>query len=71
MIRKTGLLLVVMVLFALQPAMAQQEPKGAHMEFDAENYDFGKIEADSVVYHVFTFRNTGTDTLKVRGVRSS
>ena len=44
---------------------------GARMKFDHVRHDFGNIKQGEVVDHVFRFKNTGSDTLKVNRVYTS
>jgi hypothetical protein len=49
---------------------AQNQPQGKSvgLAFNQESYDFGRITPDSVLYHVFHFKNTGTDTVHIYNV---
>ncbi len=64
---------VVIVIIGLINVSAQNKPdiKGATIQFEEESHNFGKVSPDSIVYHVFDFKNTGDDTLKIFRVGSS
>jgi hypothetical protein len=47
------------------------ENSGPRMTFDEKDYDFGDIVSGEVAEHVYTFENTGTDTLRIATVYSS
>ena len=52
---------------------SQEKPPadGPRIEFSESKYDFGEVGQDKVLEHVFVFRNTGTDTLRIHRVKSS
>jgi len=60
------LLLVLFIAF-----LTAGEPEGPQMHFAEERHDFGQVEGDTLLTHVFTFENTGEDTLRIYRVRSS
>lgn len=41
------------------------------MEFESTNHDFGSIEGDAVVTHIFKFKNTGTLPLQITKATAS
>ena len=41
------------------------------IEFAATDFNFGEVEAGTKIEHVFAFKNTGDDLLKIEKVRSS
>ncbi len=43
----------------------------AKLVFEEENYDFGEVNNDTVLTHVFKFENSGTDTLFIKSVKGS
>lgn len=63
---------LMLLLLAFSASYCQDSllSKGAKIEFKEETFDFGLIKADSTYYYVFYFKNTGTDTLKIQGVRA-
>ncbi len=48
----------------------EPEP-GPVLIFSETSYDFGTIRKDTVVTHIFTFSNMGTDTLFIKRVTGS
>ena len=65
-------LVAVMVLFqGILLAQNTVPTSDAILVFAEEKYDFGEVPNDTVLTHVFKFRNTGTDTLFIKGVRGS
>jgi len=44
------------------------ERTGPALVFSETTYDFGILQSDSVVSHIFTFRNTSEDTIKINRV---
>jgi hypothetical protein len=68
---KTVFLFSVLLIFLLTLPLAAGEPEGPHMYFAEERHDFGQIEGDTLLTHVFKFENTGDDTLRIYRVRSS
>jgi hypothetical protein len=51
----------------------QSKPAGPqpHLEVSEEGHDFGTIEPDEVLEHVFSIRNTGEATLNIEGFNTS
>jgi len=45
--------------------------KGPVIKTDEDTYNFGPIKQGDVVTHVFTVRNTGSDTLKISNTQAS
>ena len=41
------------------------------LEFDHTEYDFGSVNSDTAVTHVYTFRNVSSDTIKINKVGTS
>ena len=35
------------------------------LKFDVEQFDFGEIDEGQLVNHIYRFRNTGNDTLRI------
>jgi len=52
---------------------AQNEPaiQKSHLKFTEDSFDFGVLTTDSLVTHVFNFKNTGPDTIEIHNVGSS
>jgi hypothetical protein len=50
---------------------SDDENAGPRMTFAEKDYDFGDIISGEVAEHVYTFQNTGTDTLRIATVYSS
>ncbi len=44
--------------------------EGPIIDFEYKLHDYGEVEKGDVISHSFTFKNTGTDTLEIREVRS-
>lgn len=68
-IRKTSLLLFVASLLIL--ASCDKKEKVAEMDFEHEEFDFGKIKQGDKVVHDFKFSNTGQADLKITDARGS
>jgi len=67
-----SVLLICLLMFFLSTLSAQDNrktPSDAKIEFTEEAFDFGLMQPDSMYYHVFEFKNPGTDTLRIVGVR--
>ena len=60
--------LVVCGLVTMLAAQNQPQEKSFGLTFDQESYDFGWITPDSILYHVFHFKNVGTDTIHIYNV---
>ncbi|MCK4558390.1 MAG: DUF1573 domain-containing protein [Calditrichia bacterium] len=43
----------------------------AKIVFEEEEFDFGEVNNDTVLTHVFKFENSGTDTLFIKNVQGS
>lgn len=52
---------------------AQNQPrvKSVGLAFDQDFYDFGRITPDSVLYHVFHFKNVAADTIYIYNVSAT
>lgn len=61
---------ISLILFMLSCSDIPREP-GARLVFEEEIYEFGEIEEGVVLTHVFNFKNTGADTLKISRVRGT
>jgi hypothetical protein len=71
---KLNILTLVATIGFIAPALAQTNPAtipGARIEFAATDFDFGKVDAGTLVKHEFIFTNTGDQTLEVTTVRPS
>lgn len=70
-----GAMSVLLVLgFLLISGRAADVPpfgQGPKIQFDEQEWNFGKIHDGDIVDHVFVFRNTGSDTLHILDVRAS
>lgn len=66
------IILPVMFFLLLSNVCAQTDSTevGPKITFDETEFDFGEIEAGATAEHVFAFRNTGTDTLRISQVYS-
>ena len=42
---------------------------GPDLTFREKNHDFGLAPRDTLLTHIFVFKNNGSDTLHIRGVR--
>ena len=70
----TSFIFMAFTLILLQGTLFAQSTvptSDAILVFEEENYDFGEVNNDTVLTHVFKFQNTGTDTLFIKGVRGS
>lgn len=54
--------------FGLLQAQGVPSPR---LEFEEMEHDFGVINEGDTVTHVYRFRNTGSDTLRIGKVRAS
>ena len=61
------LLLSVMLSFSTLIASDDPIPE---LEFTEDSFDFGEVNRDTVLQHVFTLKNTGEDTLHIKRVSS-
>jgi len=66
-------IMAVFIFVGTYVLFSQEKPKfeGPHIQFNETKYDFGVVGQDKILEHIFTFRNTGTDTLRVHKVKSS
>ncbi|MBD3224757.1 MAG: DUF1573 domain-containing protein [Caldithrix sp.] len=74
MIRTVLLIFVftISVVFTSQVhAQKQEKLKGPLIELQKDIHEFGKVRQDTIVSHVFTFKNAGSDTLYVAKIGSS
>ncbi len=71
--RKTLWTIAFFILTAALFLFADKKPqaKEARIEFAETKFDFGEVGQDKVLEHIFKFRNTGTDTLRIHRVKSS
>ena len=44
---------------------------GPGLIFNESKYDYGVVEVDSIVTHIYTFKNASRDTIKINKVASS
>lgn len=51
---------------ATQPAQAEAQPD---IKFEDKTFDFGNIQKGDKVTHIFTFKNEGSGTLKIKRVQ--
>ncbi len=51
--------------------VAMALPVAAGLVCEAPEYGFGEASASDTIEHTFTLRNTGTDTIRIRGVRTT
>ena len=67
---KKSLLILLGIVFSTG-VFAQALVKGPVMSFESKSFDFGDVKQGQKVTHTFTYKNTGTDTLKISNVVSS
>ncbi|MBC7450758.1 MAG: DUF1573 domain-containing protein [Cytophagales bacterium] len=67
---KTYFLLAFSILSSIS-LFAQADVKGPFMSFDQLSHDFGNVMEGDVVSYTFTYKNTGTDTLRIDQIASS
>lgn len=68
---RSGLLLVVTAwMLAAEPLSAQPQ-KGARMEIEPEEHDFGPVRQDQKLTFDFVVRNTGTEDLTLLRIATS
>jgi hypothetical protein len=65
--------LLFLTLFATGLIFAQDKAPAekSHLEFSEDSFNFGQLQTDSLVTHVFNFKNTGSDTIEIHNVGSS
>lgn len=68
---KKILILSLIFIFSSVAFASDDENEGPRMTFAEKDHDFGDIISGEVVEHVYTFLNTGTDTLRIATVYSS
>lgn len=61
---------ILVFIFASGVFGADSTATGPKITFAESEFDFGEIEVGEVAEHVFTFENTGTDTLRISQVYS-
>ena len=61
---------VALPVSTLDQANAPQYTK-AVLTFDEKEHRYGTIKGGEIVEHTFTFKNTGTEDLKIEGVKAS
>jgi len=69
-----SVIVIFLALLLLQINLFGQDSansSNAKIVFEKESYDFGEVSNDTVLTHVFEFKNTGTDTLFIASVRGS
>ena len=69
-----SILVLIAFIFLFQATLLAQNKtptSDASIVFEEEKYDFGEVSNDTLLAHVFKFKNTGTDTLFIKGVRGS
>ncbi|MBN1408572.1 MAG: DUF1573 domain-containing protein [Calditrichaceae bacterium] len=67
----------ILIFFAVSNASAQiqdsnllDQPKSG-LAFDHMEYDFGIVKSDTIVTHVYTFKNVSLDTIRINQVGTS
>ena len=65
--RYTSILLTLFLFSFLLSISCSAEPR---MQFYKENHDFGDVEQNTKVKHIFTFQNTGSSMLKVKKIKA-
>ncbi len=58
------------LLLAQEEKKAEAEAEKPDIEFETPTHDFGRAESGSVLEYVFTFKNTGTGTLRIEKITS-
>jgi hypothetical protein len=53
-----------------QTRSAQAVKPAPQIKFAEEEYDFGTAEEGALLKHVFKFKNTGNDTLRIKQVKA-
>ena len=67
---KTFILIVFGIVFSTA-AFSQDLVKSPVMSFDEKSFNFGDVKQGQKVSHVFHYKNTGTDTLRIDNIVSS
>lgn len=72
MFRKKSFIFYILLILLLYSFVhyLSAETDGARLEFKEESFDFGLVSNDTLLQHVFEFKNTGNDTLRILRVRS-
>ncbi len=60
---------VLLTLFLSGLCFAQDSLSRPVIQFDQKVYDFGRVNRDTMLVHIFKFKNLGNKTLKIKGVR--
>jgi len=68
-IKKMSFLVVCTILFSGSDVFASK-PGGARLDIAEEGFNFGTVDSDTVLQHIFSFKNSGTDTLFIKRVSS-
>ena len=69
-----SLILICSFLILIQGNLFGQDSRdksNARIVFENDKYDFGEVSNDTVLTHVFEFKNPGADTLYIQSVRGS
>lgn len=71
--RKIAGIIGIFIFVGVYLLFSQDKPQvdGPRIEFGENKFNFGEVGQDKVLKHVFVFRNTGTDTLRIYRVESS
>lgn len=71
-----SLILFLLLLLAFNPAPGRAQDfiqtdslSGPRITFEQKAFDFGEVGSDSTLTYDFVFTNTGSDTLRIRGVK--
>ncbi|NOX90755.1 MAG: DUF1573 domain-containing protein [Calditrichaeota bacterium] len=61
-----------LVLYLFQPLAAQDstQVKGPLIHFSEMTKDFGNVRGDTILTHIFAFKNIGSDTLHISRLKS-
>jgi len=64
---------IVLILFFISGLLiaGDEDKQSPRMVFDYEEFDFGAVQGDTVLTHVFILTNTGHDTLNIKKVKPS
>lgn len=68
---KRSLLIVLGIVFSMGVFAQTAATKSAVMSFETKMHDFGDVKQGEKVTHVFKYKNTGTDTLRIDNIVSS
>ena len=67
---KRSLLILLGIVFSTG-VFAQVLEKSPVMTFETKSHDFGDVKQGEKVTHIFKYKNTGTDTLRIDNIVSS